>query len=358
MAVGSTVGTRNGKTSEVIISADSHVIEPHDLWERRLPHALQGDAPRFQAPRVGEGFQHHPGGQDPVERVKEMAVDGVSGEVLYPTLGLRLFGMENAAVQEACFRVFNDWLMDYCRVHPDRLLGVACVSTYDIDQAVRELERCKRGGLSGALVWQAPHPDLPFQSDHYERFWSAAEGLGMPISLHILTGHNYSRNLLTPGVPVLERYRGHVNLKTLDAADALFHLIHSGVLRRHPALKLVIVENEIGWLPFYLQQWDYYFRRFRNADLLPIDEEPSHYFFRQVYATFFNDPAGCQMLSWWGQDNCMWSNDFPHANSTWPNSLEVIGRDLGHVPEPVRRKLVRENVVMLYNMRVPKSVGA
>lgn len=344
--------------TEAIVSADSHVMEPHDLWVERLPSKWAEAAPRFPAPRTGEGFQHHPGGSDPSERVKEMSVDGVSGEVLYPTLGLRLFGMDDAALQEACFQVYNDWLIEYCRVSPDRLLGVACISGYDVGNAVRELERCKKAGLSGALIWQAPHPSLPFHSDHYERFWAAAQDLQIPVSLHILTGHNYSKNLLSPGVPVMERYRGHVNLKTLDAADALQTIIQSGVLERHPGLKLVVVENEIGWIPFYLQQWDYYYRRFVKADPLPIAHEPSYYFNRQVFVTFFNDAVGGHILSWWGQDNCMWSNDFPHPNSTWPHSLEVIERDLGHLPAGARAKLVRENVVRLYGMGVGEPVSA
>ncbi len=74
---------------------------------------------------------------------------------------------------------------------------------------------------------------------------------------------------------------------------------------------------------------------------------------RQLYATFFNDAAGAKNLSWWGQDNCMWSNDYPHPNSSWPHSREIIDRDLGYLPADVKAKLVRENVCRLYNMTLP-----
>ena len=351
--IGSGAGVRS-TSDELIVSADSHVMEPHDLWVQRLAHALQEQAPRFPAPRTDAGFQHHPGGHDPHERVKEMAVDGVSAEVLYPTLGLRLFGLDDPALQEACFRVYNDWLIDYCNVSPERLVGLATVSVYDIDRGVQELERCAKAGLKGALIWQAPHPDLPLFSNHYDRFWAAAQELEMPVSLHILTGHNYSKNLdARAGV---EHYRGSVNLKTIEAANALFDLIWYGILDRFPRLKIVIVENEIGWIPFILQQWDYYYRRFRESNPPPIQSEPSSYFYRQVYATFFNDAVGGHNLAWWGADNCMWSNDFPHPNSTWPHSRDVIERDLGHLPAEERAKLVRENVISLYRMRVPEPV--
>jgi uncharacterized protein len=339
---------------DFIISADSHVMEPPELWQERLPAQFRDQAPVFDKREGDANFQGRPGGHDPHARIQEMEIDGVSAEVLYPTLGLRLFGLDDARLQEACFTVFNDWLIDYCSVAPDRLLGVACIPIYDVDKAIAELERGKNAGLAGALIWQAPHPDLPFHSDHYNPFWAAAQDLEMPISLHILTGHNYSKNGPN-GRGGVESYRGSVNLKLADAMDALFELTFYGVLDRYPRLKFVIVENEIGWLPFALQQWDYYYRRFVGVNPPPINKVPSEYFYRQVYATFFNDAVGGHNFSWWGIDNCMWSNDYPHPNSTWPDSLKVIDRDLGHLAPTDRAKLVRENVVNLYNMRLPVS---
>jgi predicted TIM-barrel fold metal-dependent hydrolase len=337
---------------EVIISADSHVMEPPDLWSKALSSRFGDQAPSFPPHKVGEGFQHHPGGQNPHERVKEMAQDGVSAEVLYPTLGLGLFSLDDPALQEACFRVYNDWLLEYCQPALDRLVGIAAISVYNIDQALKELRRCRDGGLKGALIWEAPHPDLPFPSSHYEPLWAAAQDLDMPISLHILTGHGYVKNR-PEGV---ERYRGSVNHKTTEAVNALFDFTHYGILDRYPELKLVMVEHEVGWLPYYVQQWDYYFRRFRKVNPLPINKAPGEYIARQVYCTFFNDPIGTKLLNWWGAENCMWSNDFPHENSTWPRSREVIARDLGSLPEATRARLVRDNVVRLYKMRVPEPV--
>src|SRR5205823_6191452 len=107
-----------------------------------------------------------------------------------------------------------------------------------------------------------------------------------------------------------------------------------GILDRYPGLRLVIVESEIGWMPFYVQQLDYYFHRYQVSIPAPIDMEPSEYFARQVYATFFNDAVGGHNFAYWGTDNCMWSSDYPHPNSTWPNSRQVIERDLGQLPAP------------------------
>src|SRR5204863_6771350 len=138
---------------EILISADSHIMEPIELWEKNLTPSLRARYPKFP-PRNSPGEK--PGGWDPNARLSEMAVDGVSAEVLYPTFGLRLFALEDAELQEACFQIANDWLIDYCKVHPDRLIGIPVISLYNIKNAIKELERCKKEGLVGCLIWQVP----------------------------------------------------------------------------------------------------------------------------------------------------------------------------------------------------------
>jgi predicted TIM-barrel fold metal-dependent hydrolase len=341
-------------TSDMLISSDSHVIEDPDLWVTRLPAALRDRAPRYEDRKKKQHTEPYPGGADPSVRVKEMAVDGVSGEVLYPTVASDQFGITDPALQEACFRVYNDWLIEYCSVAPDRLYGVACISVYDPAAAARELERCKNAGLRGALIWQVPMDGYSFASDHDERFWAAAQDLAIPVSLHILTGKPFplggleARSKRTP----LEKLHESVNNKLGYVTDSVLDIVGSGVFDRYPELKLVLVENEISWLPFVVSQWDKYVERRGSWDV-PAKELPSDYVRHNVYATFFNDPPIKWFLQDWGFDNCMWSNDFPHPNSTWPKSREVIARDLGHFAPDVRRKLVSENCARLYDLRVP-----
>jgi predicted TIM-barrel fold metal-dependent hydrolase len=344
--------------TDILISGDSHVIEPPDILRERVPAGFRDSAPQFPSLKVGEGFQSQPGGSDPGERIKEMATDGVSAEVLYPTHLLGHFGMDDAKLQQACFRAYNDWLIDYIGTAPDRLVGIAAISVYDIDVAVAELERCAKAGMKGSIIWQAPHPDLPFRSEHYERFWSASEDLGLPVSLHILTGHGYHKDKAFFQIRGVENYRGSVNLKLGEIADAFFELIFYGVLERHPRLKIVSVENEVGWMAFMFQQWDYYYRRFRKVNPLPISKDPSEYFQAQMYGTFFRDTVGGHNLEWWGQDNCMWSNDYPHQNSTWPQSKRYIQATLGHLPADIKRKLLRTNAERLYGLEIREAAAA
>lgn len=344
--------------SEVLISADSHVMEDPELWRKCLPANLRYQAPVFPPRQVGGHFQAHEGGWDPNARIQEMEVDGVTAEVLYPSLTMDLYGLADAALQEACFRVYNDWITEYCAVAPDRLTGLAAISTFDIDHAVQELTRTRKAGLRGAVIWQAPPAEPSFVTDHYERLWAAAQDMDMPISMHILTGHRYPfpRQRTAAGRTAEHAFREAVNVKLLDAANAISDLIASGVLERYPRAKFVLVENEISWIPFYLNQYDKYWSR-GNLDS-PMTMAPSKYFERQFFASFFNDPPARWVLGEWGALNCMWSNDYPHPNSTWPNSRQVIERDLGHLPADARARLVRGNVAELYHLAVSNGMSS
>src|SRR5579864_41272 len=221
-------------TNEILISADSHVVEDPELWGRYLPSSLRAQAPVFPPRQVGGHFQAHAGGWDPNARLQEMEVDGVMAEVLYPSLTLDLFGLADMALQEACFRVYNDWIIEYCSVAPDRLTGLAAISTFNIDHAVQELTRCRKAGLRGAVIWQAPPAELSFTGEHYERLWAACQDMEMPISMHILTGHRYPfpRGRTAAGRTAVHAFREAVNMKLLDASNAMSDLIASGVLER------------------------------------------------------------------------------------------------------------------------------
>lgn len=291
------------------------------------------------------------GGRDPKLRIPDMDLDGITAEVLYPTYVLALFSHEQRE-QEAAFRIYNDWVADYCRYAPNRLFAVPCLAAYDIDVAIKEMQRCHDMGLLGGLVWQVPHPDLPLTSNHYERLWAAAAELGMPLHFHILTGFNYFR-FARAG---MEKLRGSVNTKTHDIFTTLFDLIFSGVFERHPKLKAVIVEGEIGWAPFILQQWDYYFRRntkpgHPNTDFL-IKRLPSEIFNEHVYLTFMDDCVGSHALKVWGDKNCMWSSDYPHGNMTWPNSRAFIARQMGDLDPEKQKRVLSQNCIDLYKLKL------
>ena len=334
--------------SSPLISADSHVIEPEDLWAKGLPQSMRANAPRYPS----HPYQVHNGGAVGATRVKEMAVDGVSAEVLYPSLMLDQFSIKDAALQEACFRVYNEWLAEYCSHAPDRLFGIATLSLYDVEQAVKEARRCKDGGMRGVMIWQVPPEELSFGSKHYEKFFAAVEEMELPISMHANTGMPFVLGgAASWGSDAVRRITTLVNVKLMYAQNALTQFIFSGALERFPGMKTVLVENEVSWMPYFISQADKFYKR-ANFDNPGMTRLPSEYFERQIFSTFFNDPPTRWLFGNWGTDNCMWSNDFPHKNSTWPNSRQVLARDLKHLSEADRTKLVHDNVARLYELPV------
>jgi predicted TIM-barrel fold metal-dependent hydrolase len=326
-----------------MVSADSHVMEPDEVWDE-LPKALRSKLPVVK-------FGPTPaGGGDPAARIKDQAEDGVAAEILFPNYGMVLFGVDDVELQQEGFRLYNDWLAGFCKVSPKTLFGVPCISLYDVDAGVKELERAHGKGLVGAMIWQAPDPRLPFMSDHYERFWAAAADMRAPVNCHILTGHSYAKDRRR--AVGAERIRNAVNQKQDDTIRTLFDIIFSGAFDRHRNLRLVLAESEVGWAPFVLQQWDYYFERFGANQEMPIRRRPSEIFAEHVFVTFLEDFAGTRNFAWWGQGSCLWSNDYPHFNMTFPHSRQNVARHLAGLPDDVCRRLVRDNAVELYHLDI------
>jgi predicted TIM-barrel fold metal-dependent hydrolase len=367
-----------------LISSDSHVSEPLDLWVERLDIKYRDRAPKVVVNPDGqegayfvyEGYPPHnlaiglgagrtpeelatflktgtyadarPGGWDPAQRLPDMELDGVEAEVLYTTLGFRLFWLKDAGLQQACFRVYNDWLAEYCSYAPKRLKGLALISLYDPQAGAKELERCAKLGLKGAMIWCSPPADQPYSSEIYDPFWAVAQDLDMPVSLHAITG--MERIQWEYGA---EKRALRQTVTPHEIEKSFSILILSGVLERFPRLKIVSAENNCGWLPYYLQRMDRGFARFGPSGTVTpwptkLTLKPSEYFRRQMYCTFIDDSFGVASRHWIGVDNIMWSSDYPHTASTWPHSRDIIERDFKDVSEVEKRKIVRDNAAQLY----------
>ena len=345
---------------EVRISADSHMAEPLDLWQQRMPERFRDRALGWSRQKMGSGQYRREGGWEPAPRLKDMAADGVVADVLYPTRAKSMFRLDyEPEISEATARVYNDWLIEFCSEAPDRLWGQAMIPLWNVENAIEEMDRCKQAGLVGVTVWMIPPDGLSFASDHYERFWAAAADLEMPISMHINNGYGAyaeaaddtrTRSTARNSIDALSfTASGHKKI----TMDTLTDIICSGALERHPRLKVVVAEVEVGWIPFWLEELD---KRTRRKDALPM--LPSEYFYRQVYATFTEDPVGGHLLSRWGADNFMWSNDYPHpgVGDVWLFSGALIARDLGHLSSETRAKVLRENVAKLYGKPIPERM--
>jgi predicted TIM-barrel fold metal-dependent hydrolase len=369
----------------LLLDADSHVSEPLKLWQERLPNKYRDSAPHMEPEYKGQpgawwfiekdrqphnvilGFGAnksldelrsllndfsyagaHRGGWDPAQRLKDMDQDGVAGDVLYTTLGFRMFWIRDAGFQRACFQVYNDWLAEFCAYSPKRLKGLGLISLYDPKQAAADLADCAKKGLSGAIMWASPPEEMPFYSEEYDPFWAAAQEHSMPLSLHEFAGFywvNWDSN------PKMRFIAGAINSHEAEVTFAA--LILSGVLERFPGLKVVAAELNFGWLAYFLSRIDAHaatraLRVHGSAFSTRLTMSPREYFNRQLYATFISDPHGIKHLDEVGADNVMWSSDFPHSATFWPNSREKIIKELAGVSEEARRKLLWENAAKLY----------
>jgi Amidohydrolase len=275
----------------LILSSDSHVFEPPDLWTKRIDAGFRDRAPRmqridgadqlvveadqvisgiglisnagarFEAPETisGQGrFEDVPrGGYDPDQHLADMRLDGVAGEVLYPSQGLFYFRVTDTPLMSAIFRAYNDWLAEFCRRDPARLKGIAMVNLDDVADGIRELERAARLGLAGAMITEYPLEHRRYDQPEYEPFWAAAASIGMPLSLHTATRRQ--GKIRGAGEKTL-RDASSRSTKAFYPALSLCDMIFSGVFERHPALTLAIVEFELSWAPNILAAMDYTYR--------------------------------------------------------------------------------------------------
>jgi predicted TIM-barrel fold metal-dependent hydrolase len=375
---------------KTIISADSHVFEPVNLWETRMDRKFRERGPRFIADWQGkpgtwfvcEGITHprsitsiaatgvakedlvkfkdvhhkdlRPGGYDPVERLKDQDIDGVSGEVLYATYAMQLYNIPDAELQEAAFSAYNEWLAEMCSAAPDRLVGLALISMYNIDHAVKELQRWTKRGLRGAMIAVVPPEGTEYSDALYEPFWAAAEDIGAPISIHTLTSNrkpNYRFNRETRGAA---RYPEN----PMEVMLTLGEMLTSPLFDRHPRLRLVLAEADTGWLPWLLARVDRGHERYAKQNGIHTELKPSEYFHRNVSASFIMDRVGVFNRESMGVENLMWSSDYPHTDSTWPRSRESIEHDFVGVSEADRLKMTCTNAAKLYGFRIEQKAPA
>ena len=374
-------------TPAMILSSDSHVFEPPDLWTTRIDAAFRDRAPRmqrtdgadqlvveadqvisgiglisnagarFEAPETisGQGrFEDVPrGGYDPVQHLRDMEVDGVAGEVLYPSQGLFYFRVADTALMSAIFRAYNDWLAEFCKTDASRLKGIAMIILDDVQDGIRELERAARLGLGGAMITEYPLEHRRYDQPEYEPFWAAAQALGMPLSLHTATRRQ--GKIRGAGDKTLRDASSRAT-KAFYPALSMCDLIFSGVFERYPRLTLAIVEFELAWAPHVLTSMDYTYRERHGEAIYRFKGgmRPSDFFHRNIVLSFQEDVIGIRLRDAIGVDNMMWGSDYPHSESTFPRSREILKAILAGVPDDEQAKIVGGNTARVYRFDVAR----
>ena len=355
-------------TIQGLYSCDDHLDLwnlPRELWTERLPPRLRERAPRVVeqgagawwmcdgAPlgpyRLGAGYSaiSRAGIEDdgsrasiPHLRLADMDRDGIHASVIY---GPNLFGLPIAdqELKAAVLAAYNDWALDFNRHHPERLCVLPVLPAHAADSAIAELERAAKMGHRGAII-------SPFEfrcSDPaWDRLWSVAEEAGLPISFHI--GRGTTQVHVAPNSWELAAF---ATVGPLQLDEPLAMMMFSGALERHSGLRLVLAESGIGWLPYFVRRMDLEAEKHvRNAQDYRLRAKPSEIFRRQVYATFEQEPLGPSLLPLLGPDNFMWASDYPHPDSTFPNSRQAIDEAFAGLDESFVEKVTATNCARLY----------
>ena len=271
---------------------------------------------------------------DPHLRIKDLDRDGVDAEVIYGILGAATRLNDPEAANEM-FRIYNDWLVEFCRPYPDRHIGLACLPYGDIPAAINEVYRVAKMGLRGmelSCSWDME----PMWHPVWEPFWQAVNDVNLPLHFHTFPA-------LPPGV--LDKTTGltrraafftvvsgfQMNLVNIVAA-----IIGAAVLERYPNIRIALGESGIGWLPYALDRMDFEWEdRFRD---LGLKMKPSDYWRRQCKATFQFDRIGTKLIEDMGVETLMWGSDYPHGDGVWPESSRYIAEQFGHLPADRRTR--------------------
>lgn len=366
-----------------MISADSHIVELPDLFTSRIDREFADRAPRvfeqdgidwwtigdgvevpaINPTRAGDRFERpearrealkfdsnvRRGAYLPDDWIKDNESDGVWGGVLFPSISLVFYGIEDSALLSAVCRTYSDWAIEFASAYPDRLRALAMINLDDVDLAVAELTRCRERGATGALIPVAQPPDRPYDSPIYEPFWAAAQDLDMPLNLHVATNRSpdeWKR---------IYKFSEHAAAPDYWVRVSLGDIIMSGVFDRFPKLRVGSVEHEAGWAAFWLRRLDHLYTESIDISAVKFanDALPSDVFRRNVFICFSEDSVAVRDRDIIGSGNLLWGSDYPHAESTFPQSRRLVAEQLSCVTPEEFDQMTLRNVASLYQFDVP-----
>jgi uncharacterized protein len=379
-------------TEYSIIDVDSHITEAPDTWTARTATKYRERVPQVRrvdgrdvwfidgqiaspvGPTAPAGWSEPPPAMPPTyedllpaaydakARLEYLDGAGIWAQLLYPNVGgfggQRFLRLKDRVLMYECVRAYNDWQYEWASADARRLIPVASLPFWDVDECVREVERCAALGFKAVLFTGEPHRfDLPYLGEPYwDPLWATVSGCGMPVNLHVGGGEfNWDTNRMN--------IRGFAESFALEGLT-LFHkngqqvcdVLLSGILPRHPGLRVVSVESGIGWLPFALEAIDYQFVEGGGRRSRPeFDRLPSEYFASQVFVTFWFEQFAIQNLVGGAipVGSVMFETDFPHPTCLYGDLASRLDQTFAGVDDTVRCRLVWDNARDLYSLDVP-----
>ena len=388
----------SGKPSKAlrrIVDADAHIDMPHEVWADYLPEKFRELAPQIeegedcdyivfegkrrpimminnQAGRKGKDFKMVGKRSElravwmPAQRIADMDQDGIDSAVLF---GGGSLGTSNPDLYIASFDAWNRWVWDFCGVDRKRLIPVAYLPMRDIDESIGILRRAAKLGFrsanipafpqstdgistssrvqaiatgQGAALTGNPAGGRQYSDPDFDRLWQEFVDLDMTITIHL--------GARIPRFGEKDHFLADMLMSKLAMAEPAAILIYSGVFQRFPKLRFVTVESGVGWMAFAAEYMDRTWEKQRYWTDSPLTEPPSFYMDQNVYGSFINDRLGITCRDLPGGKNIMWSSDYPHSETTFPNSKDVIDRDFVGVPEQAVREICADRAAKIYSV--------
>lgn len=355
-------------------SADSHLLEPDDIWYQVLPKRLADKTPRTvtegneQITYIGDQVMTRtipsprrqkwnelfrpPGAFKTETRLKDLDGQGVYAEICFPSAGFFSSNVKDAELAREMARGWNDWAKsEVIDASNGRLFPTAIVSVYDTGDAVAELQRAAGMGFKVFYLPTTPPPDRQFNDEAWEPLWAAADEAGMVPGFHIGTGVD----------PVQFRGPGGAVINYVETAlpgmRALTMLVASGALDLHPDLKVFVAEGGGSWVPALADRMTEAYRQHSLFVRPALSKLPKETVYRQVYTSFQHDESAIPIVTYLGYENMLWGSDYPHVEGTFPETQKVLHELFDDVAEPVRRLITVEGFNRLLDVAIEPPVG-
>ena len=371
-----------------MISANDHILEPPHLWLDHLPARYRDRAPHVvERPDGGQAWVFgdevvpvsrlaacagedpdtyrlgvparyedlRKGVYDPAARVADMDEDGVERHTCMPSIigfgGTRLLRFDDRDLARACIEAYNDFVIDeWCASAPDRYISVALLPQWDVVAAAAEAERVAGKGVHAAAFVEDP-TSLGFPSWH-GRYWNPMLAVlaeaGVPLCLHMQS--TPMRMVPGPDTP----FGVDLTLMYCSSMATMVNLLFSPVFVDFPDLSVILAEGGLGWIPFMLEKADFLWDRHRNYarnTLISPPVPPSELYRGHIYGTIqSHDEAGIRERHAIGVDQILWQCDYPHADSAWPESRELLGAQLGDIPAVERDAILGDNARRVFRL--------
>ena len=285
---------------------------------------------------------------DPDLRLKDQELDGVQGEVLYGVLGASL-RLDDPDASTEVLRIYNEWLDEFCRTHPERYAGIACIPNHSIDAAVAEVERVAKRGVAKGIEVQATFDMTPLYEPSWNPLWAIANETRLPVHMHTIGTPEPDTSSLAP-LQKLQAEAVFMSGFQMSMSKVLMETVMGGVFEAYPNVILVLGESGIGWIPYVIEHMDVeWLDQYQDLTLKML---PSEYWRRNCRATYQTDRVGINNIDYLGEDNVMWGSDFPHPDGVWPDSKEYIAKELAEVSDKVRHKIICANAAKLYGFPI------